>query len=143
MTKRKVNGNKPRVRVQADSKALDVGLDLSGTALAARSRSRTFEFSAGSSEPVISTLKPKGLASPRMPTVFYTPEAWDMVWFIVGVCPQEVGWLGLVDTLPTGDFLITDVYVPEQEVHGTETDIDPEAMTDLAMHLIDQGHDTN
>lgn len=144
MTKKKtVNGHKPRIRVESGGKMGDLDLGLTSTKPVAQSRERAFEFSASSNEPTISTLKPKDHVAPRMPTVFYTPEAWDTVWFIVGVCPQEVGWLGLVDTLPSGDFLITEVFVPEQQVHGTETDISPDAMTDLAMHLIDMGHDTN
>jgi hypothetical protein len=79
----------------------------------------------------------------RTPRVFYTPDVWDRMWFLISINDKEVGWLGLVNPLPSGDYLVYDIFVPPQRVHGAETEIDQEAMTDLAMQLIDAGQDTN
>jgi hypothetical protein len=77
----------------------------------------------------------------RTPNVFYTPDVWSTIRYLVDKARKEIGWLGLVDTLPNGDYLITDIYVPEQTVSGTETDISTEAMAALAMELIEDNKD--
>lgn len=89
--------------------------------------------------PTISLLAPRSSPIPR---VFYTPDVWERMWFIIDHCEEEVGWLGLVDEVP-GGYLITDIYVPEQTVTGAETDIGDEALTNLALELLEEGIDTS
>lgn len=79
-------------------------------------------------------------AYPPLPTVFYTPEAKVQMDFIVDYCDEEVGWMCYVQEVGN-DFLITDVYVPKQEVHATETDISAEALNELAFKLMDEHKD--
>lgn len=69
------------------------------------------------------------------PKVLYTPTAWHKIVKAIHICSDEVGWLGLVDEIQ-GGYLITDIFVPPQTVHGAETDIEPDAMAAL-MHELD------
>jgi len=62
------------------------------------------------------------------PTVFFAAAALAKVQYIVATCSTEAAWLGLVDELDSGDFLITDVFVPEQEVSAAAADIDAGAI---------------
>lgn len=82
-------------------------------------------------------------AKPKMPTVYYTPEVFQQMQYIVDKCQLEVGWMGLVKNPAPGIYLIYKIFVPEQEVTGVETDIDSDAMADLTMELLDDGHDTS
>lgn len=108
-------------------------------------KGRLFNFSATAREAKSTTLQMKGAEQQIVaPTVFYAPTVWDQLWYIVAKCPKEVGWLGLVEPIYDGaHYLITDLYVPEQTVSGTETDIDSDALAELAMELIDAGRDTS
>lgn len=102
---------------------------------------RTFEFSAGATTPSRARVSRKTNApEPPAPRVFYTAEVYDQIKFLIAHCEKEVGWLGLVET--TGnDYLVTTIYVPEQEVHGAETDIDNDAMAALANEILDANED--
>lgn len=74
------------------------------------------------------------------PKVFYTEFVWNAIWHLVDSSPKEIGWLGLVE--PRGnDYLVTDLYIPEQTVSATETDITPEAMSALATEILASGKD--
>lgn len=75
------------------------------------------------------------------PTVYFTPQAYEQMRHIVDICPKEVGWFFLVQELDDGDFLLDSIYIPKQEVTATETDIDADAMTELALKLLDEGKD--
>lgn len=102
---------------------------------------RRFDFSAGSTTPSRARIERKvERAEKPAPRVFYTAEVYDLIKFLVAHCEKEVGWLGMVDTIGN-DYLITAIYVPEQEVHGTETDIDADAMAALAMEILDANED--
>lgn len=76
-----------------------------------------------------------------MPRVFYMPEAYYSFKYLVEKCATEVGWLGLVEETTDGDYIITDIYVPKQEVHGAETDILPEDMIVLHEQIEAEGKD--
>lgn len=80
---------------------------------------------------------------PDEPTVYYTIEVHQKMRHIVDKCPLEVGWMGLVENPSEGVYVITDIFVPRQEVTAAETDIDSEAMMELAMELIEKGVDTS
>lgn len=73
----------------------------------------------------------------KVPTVWYSPIAWEKIQRAVTKCPQEVGWMGVVEELENGDFHIDDIYIPKQTVHGAETDILPEDLAELACSLED------
>ena len=103
-----------------------------------------WDFTATSLTPVISYMKHVDDPAPKLftpPKVIYAEDVWAKIQFAVKTCTEEVGWLGLVDTLPNGDYLITDVYFPPQEVHGTETDISADAVFQLYLQLQSEGKD--
>lgn len=80
--------------------------------------------------------------TPRMPVVHFDIKAWFKMWKLVELCDGEVGWLGLVDELAGGDYLITDIFIPEQVVSGATTDIESDAVANLAVELESQGIDS-
>jgi len=86
------------------------------------------------------TITPIGTT--QMPTVYYTRDAWTKMWKIVELCPEEVGWLGTVDKIG-GDYLITEVFLLEQEVSGVTTDIESDAVANLAVELESRGIDSS
>ena len=104
----------------------------------ANTRKKRWSFSTTSLTAGIATLCSTEL---RTPTVFYTREVQAIIQLIVANCEKEVGWWGYVETLPSGDYLITEIFVPEQIVTGTETDISPMAMAALANTLMEQDKD--
>jgi len=79
-------------------------------------------------------------ASLVAPRVFYAPTVLSAIYYLVDKCPQEIGWLGTVQVMGN-DYYIDQIYVPQQIVSGTETDISPEAMAALAIEIMDAGKD--
>ncbi len=78
------------------------------------------------------------------PTVYYTPEAWETMWYVINKCEKEVGWLGLVEQdEEDNSYLITEIFIPEQLVHGAETDITAETLGKLANYLEIKGKDSS
>ena len=78
---------------------------------------------------------------PNPPAVFYTDEVFAQINYLVQKVGTEVGWLGLVDKLKDNNYLVTKIYIPKQEVSGVETDIDSDAMAELALEIDDDGKD--
>lgn len=52
-------------------------------------------------------------------------------------CESEIGWLGRVEKT-NGILYVTEVYLFEQEVDGTTTEISPEALSDFAVELLEE-----
>jgi hypothetical protein len=76
--------------------------------------------------------------------VYYTDEAWAKLQLAVQHCANEVGWFGLVDKLePSGNFLITDIFVLKQKVTGASTVIDGEYLNELDQQLFESGRNSN
>ena len=63
------------------------------------------------------------LAPPKCPRVLIGPDAYKRMLLYVELAPKEVGWLGLVKHLESGDFLIHSVHLLEQEVTAVETEL--------------------
>lgn len=55
--------------------------------------------------------------------------------YIHGVS-TEIGWLGAIEKLESGDFYISDVFLLEQEVHSTNTTITEDGQSNFIMELI-------
>jgi len=75
------------------------------------------------------------LKGPRTPRVLITPEAYKRMLLYVEFAPKEVGWLGTVQALQSGDFLIDMVYLLEQEVTPTETELSVEGQSKLQVEF--------
>ena len=90
-----------------------------------------------------SMTRTKGFITQRQidePILFYTAKAKAIIDYLVQMSPQEIGWLGTVQTLQNG-YLVDRIYVPKQQVTQTETDIDEGAMAALAEELFGAGID--
>lgn len=66
------------------------------------------------------------LLSP-LPSIFISKTAYDRMCYIVSESAEEVSWLGTVERNGM-DFLISEVFLFDQEVHATQTRLDEEAV---------------
>lgn len=58
----------------------------------------------------------------------------------VELCQDEIGWLGYVEKLQDGQgYMVTDVFLVDQEVHATTTELSPTAIIDFYNKLDDKG----
>jgi hypothetical protein len=62
------------------------------------------------------------LRMPTAPRILISDHAYRRMCLIVETAPKEVGWLGTVERMPSGNFYIDEIFVPEQVVSGVETD---------------------
>lgn len=108
---------------------------------AAQKYAYSFQFRSTSTKSAKTALMPSGTEKPvpvATPKVMYAPNVWAEIEYFIEKQDLEVGWLGLVEKVGN-DYLITEVFLPEQKVHSVETDISAEAMTKVAMEILDSG----
>jgi hypothetical protein len=72
-----------------------------------------------------------------MPQILISSDAIIKMQLFIENCSEEVGWLGTA-YLRDGVYYIEDVFLFEQEVHATTTEITPEGLSDFAMELLQQ-----
>ncbi|MBI4533897.1 MAG: hypothetical protein HY711_08100 [Candidatus Melainabacteria bacterium] len=77
----------------------------------------------------------------KCPRVLMTPLAYKLMNLYVEIAPKEVGWHGTVTRTKDGDFLIEETFLLEQEVTGTETELDKAGREKLALELLGVGDD--
>lgn len=85
--------------------------------------------------------RPEFLNGGGIPTIFMTREVYSRMWHLVDIADEEVGWLGAVRTTPQNDYLIEEVFLLEQEVSATATDLSVDGQAKLAQYLIDNRAD--
>jgi hypothetical protein len=81
------------------------------------------------------------LRSPNSPKILISDHAYRRMCLIVEMAPKEVGWLGTVDRMPSGNFYIDEIFVPEQEVTGAETDPTDEGQFKVMNELAEMGEE--
>jgi hypothetical protein len=81
------------------------------------------------------------LRSPKTPRILISEHAYRRMCLIVELAPQEVGWLGTVERMPSGNFYIDEIFVPEQDVTGTETDPTDEGQFKVMNELAEMGEE--
>ncbi len=69
------------------------------------------------------------------PIVWYGPGILESIKYVIAKCTQEVGWWGTVERIGN-DFLVNKLFVPLQEVHGTETDITADTMAAMMEEIM-------
>lgn len=79
------------------------------------------------------------LPSTTMPYVFYTVDAWKTIEYLVMKAEKEIGWFGLVDEYDDGNYCITEILIPHQEVTSASVDIETDAISKLVNQLMDAG----
>jgi hypothetical protein len=77
--------------------------------------------------------------NPKTATVLITPQAYKEMLLYVEIGHKEVGWLGTVTKLESGDFLIDKTFLLEQEVTPSETELSAEDIGKMTEALLDQG----
>lgn len=74
--------------------------------------------------------------------LYFLKRAYDKMRLYVELCPDEIGWLGYVDKLKDGQgYLITDVFLVDQEVHGATTELSPDAIVEYYNDLDETGRE--
>jgi hypothetical protein len=81
------------------------------------------------------------LRSPNSPKILISDHAYRRMCLIVEMAPKEVGWLGTVERMPSGNFYIDEIFVPEQEVTGSETDPTDEGQFKVMNELAEMGEE--
>ena len=72
-----------------------------------------------------------------VPTVFMTREVFSRMWHFVDIASEEVSWLGTVRMTKYGNYLIEEVFLLDQEVSATQTELSGEGQAQLAQYLIE------
>lgn len=78
---------------------------------------------------------------PKPPKILISDAAYRRMWLIVDLAPKEVGWIGTAERLPSGNFYIDEIFVPEQMVTGAETDPTDEGQFNVMNELAEQGEE--
>ena len=64
--------------------------------------------------------------------LYFLKKAYDKMRLYVELCQDEIGWLGYVEKLQDGQgYMVTDVFLVDQEVHATTTELSPTAIIDF------------
>lgn len=77
-------------------------------------------------------------ANAEAPSIYITPEAFIKTRQLVDLCDKEVGWFGSVEKREGEIYVIYDIFVFDQEVHATETDIDAASIGKVVHELYEQ-----
>lgn len=72
-----------------------------------------------------------------VPYILIESQALHKMFQYVDGCADEIGWLGTAYR-EGKEITIKDVYLFDQDVHGTTTEITPEGLSDFAMELMQQ-----
>lgn len=72
------------------------------------------------------------------PRVFISTEAISKMKHFVDKCQDEIGWLGTAYRTKN-NIIINDVFLFDQEVHATTTEITPEGLSEFAEELLQMG----
>jgi hypothetical protein len=82
------------------------------------------------------TVTTKALLS-SVPFITISKQAITKMFIYVDECAKEVGWMGTAYR-DGQHIIIDDVYLFDQEVHATTTEITPEGLSDFAMELLNK-----
>lgn len=74
--------------------------------------------------------------------LYFMKKAYDKMRLYVELCEDEIGWLGYVEKLKDGQgYMVTDVFLLDQEVHATTTELSPSAIIDFYNSLDEEGRE--
>lgn len=73
-----------------------------------------------------------------MPFIIISKIALAKMQLYIEGCSDEIGWLGTVTKNDENIFFINDVFLFEQDVHGTTTEITPDGLMKFAEELLQQ-----
>jgi hypothetical protein len=81
------------------------------------------------------------LRMPKTPRILISDHAYRRMCLIVECAHKEVGWLGTVERMESGNFYIDEIFVPEQVVSGAETDPTDEGQYKVMNALAEMGEE--
>ena len=85
-------------------------------------------------------MKPAGPEAGLPARIFIDAQAFRRLKLYIDLCPSEVGGLGTVE--PIGpDLLVTDIFLIRQRASNTDTELDPEAVAEHLLHILQEGRD--
>ena len=85
-------------------------------------------------------MEPPGPEQRRVPQVFIAPRALQRLKLYIDLCPFEVGGLGTVE--PFGeDLRVAEIFLIRQRATDSDTELDPQAVTDYLLRTIQEGRD--
>ena len=74
--------------------------------------------------------------------LYFLKQAYDKMRLYVELCEDEIGWLGYVEKLQNDQgYMVTDVFLLDQEVHSTTTELSPTAIIDFYNALDEAGRE--
>jgi hypothetical protein len=71
-----------------------------------------------------------------IPVIYVSPIANAKMQHYVDIVNDEVGWMGTVEELDSGDYYIEDVYLFDQEVNGATTEIGEDSLAKFATEML-------
>lgn len=72
----------------------------------------------------------------HIPFILISAQALSKMYQYIQQCADEIGWLGTVRHTDANSYLIDDVYLFEQQVHATTTEIKPDDLAKMAEELL-------
>lgn len=78
----------------------------------------------------------KVLYERQEPKIYMMPNAAYKMRYYIDNSKDEIGWLGFVDKRENNVYVIEDVFLVKQKVHSATTEMDPNALADLAVELM-------
>lgn len=70
------------------------------------------------------------------PKVLFTRKAYYDMFQLVDIASEEVGWIGTVRVTGDGDYVIEEIFLPEQEAHSTTCEFSAEALAKWASETL-------
>ena len=75
-----------------------------------------------------------------IPRIFIAAQAFERLKLYIDLCPFEVGGLGTLE-LHEGNFFVTSISLIRQRASDADTELDPEAVADHLLHILQQTGD--
>ncbi len=85
-------------------------------------------------------MNPVGSEPGAIPRILIAAEAFQRLKLYIDLCPSEVGGLGTVGQLET-DLLVTSISLIGQRASDADTELDPEAVADHLLRILQQAGD--
>ncbi len=76
-----------------------------------------------------------------MPMIYLSEDAYHDMACLVKLCDDEIGWLATAYQWDNGDYHIDKVFLFEQEVNATTTEITPEGLAEWAQEMMEKDAD--
>lgn len=73
-----------------------------------------------------------------IPLIFVDPKALEDMYLLVDLANDEIGWIGTAHRLESGDILIKEIFLIDQDAHGATTEITSQGLADFTMKTLSE-----